>query len=55
MLVSTHTYIIIISNGTTAQSHDDITMWVISPMIDLILVILIQSPETSSGEATIDI
>jgi hypothetical protein len=31
-----------------------ITMWVISPTINLVLVILIQ-PETSSGEATIDI
>jgi hypothetical protein len=32
-----------------------VTMWVISPMINLILVILIQPPETSSGGATIDI
>jgi hypothetical protein len=33
----------------------DITMWVISPTIDLVLVILIRPPETSNGEATIDI
>jgi hypothetical protein len=32
-----------------------ITMWVISPTINLVLVILIQPPEISSGEATIDI
>jgi hypothetical protein len=35
-----------------------ITMWVISPTINLVLVILIiliQPPDTSSGEATIDI
>jgi hypothetical protein len=35
--------------------RDDITMWVISPTIDLVLVILIRPPETSSGEATTDI
>jgi hypothetical protein len=35
--------------------RDDIKMWVISPTIDLILVILIRPPETSSGEATVDI
>jgi hypothetical protein len=28
-------------------------MWVISPTIDLVLVILIRPPETSSGEATV--
>jgi hypothetical protein len=32
-----------------------ITIWIISPTINLIIVILIQPPETSSGEATIDI
>jgi hypothetical protein len=32
-----------------------ITMCVISPTINLVLAILIQPPETSSGEATIDI
>jgi hypothetical protein len=32
-----------------------ITMWVISPTINLILVILNQPPETSSGKATTDI
>jgi hypothetical protein len=32
-----------------------ITMWVISPTINLVLVILIQPPETYSGEASIDI
>jgi hypothetical protein len=58
--------IIIIINGAAAQSRElasltgfvtvgYITMWVISPTINLILVILIQPPETSSGEATIDI
>jgi hypothetical protein len=31
-----------------------ITMWVISPTINLVLVILIQPPDTSSGEATTD-
>jgi hypothetical protein len=35
--------------------RDDITMWAISPTSDLVLVILIRPPETSSGEATIDI
>jgi hypothetical protein len=35
--------------------HEDIMMWVISPMIDRILVILIRPPETSSGKVTIDI
>jgi hypothetical protein len=30
-------------------------MWIISPTINLVLVILIQLSETSSGEATIDI
>jgi hypothetical protein len=35
--------------------HDDITMWVISSTIDLVVVNLIRPPETSSGEATIDI
>jgi hypothetical protein len=59
-------HIIIIINGATAQSRalaslygfrDSlyITMWVISPTINLFLVILIQPPETFSGEATIDI
>jgi hypothetical protein len=55
----------IIINGATAQSRAlasltgfatvrYITMWVISPTINLVLVILIHLPETSSGEATID-
>jgi hypothetical protein len=35
--------------------RDDTTMWVISSTIDLVLVNLIRLPETSSGEATIDI
>jgi hypothetical protein len=59
-------FIIIIINGTTAQSRAlaflagfvtvrYIMMWVISPRINLVLAILIQPPETSSGEATIDI
>jgi hypothetical protein len=54
--------IIIITNGATAQSRAlasltgfvtvrKITMWVTSPTINLILVILIRPPETSSGEA----
>jgi hypothetical protein len=30
-------------------------MWIISPTINLVLVILIRPPETSSGEATMDI
>jgi hypothetical protein len=58
--------IIVIINDATAQSWAlasltgfvtvrYITMWVISPTINLILVILIQPPETSSGEATTDI
>jgi hypothetical protein len=56
----------IIINGATAQSRTlaslavfvtvgYITMWVINPTINLFLVILIQPPETSSGEATIDL
>jgi hypothetical protein len=32
-----------------------ITMWVISRTINLVLIILIQPPETYSGEATVDI
>jgi hypothetical protein len=32
-----------------------ITMWVISPTINLVLIILIQPPETSSGGTTIGI
>jgi hypothetical protein len=59
-------FIIIIINVTTAQSRalasltgfvtvKYVTMWVISPTINLVLVILIQPPETSSGGATIDI
>jgi hypothetical protein len=59
-------YIIIIINGATARSRAlasltcfvtvrYITMWVVSPTINLVLVILIQPPETSSGEATTDI
>jgi hypothetical protein len=57
--------IIIIINGTAAQSRGlglpygfrdrYITMWVISLTINLVLVILIQPPETYSGEATTDI
>jgi hypothetical protein len=54
--------IIIIINGATTQSQAlaslmgfvtirYITMWVISPTINLILVILIRLPETSSSEA----
>jgi hypothetical protein len=54
---------IIIINGMTAQSWAlaslsgfvtvrYITMWVVSPTINLVLVILIQPPETYSGEAT---
>jgi hypothetical protein len=31
-----------------------ITMWVVSPTINLILVILIRPSETSSGKATTD-
>jgi hypothetical protein len=48
--------IIIIINGATASlmgfvTIRYITMWVISPTINLVLVILIQPPETSSSEA----
>jgi hypothetical protein len=61
-----HVIFIIIINVTTAQSRAlasltgfvtvrYVMMWVISPTINLILVILIQPPETSSGGATIDI
>jgi hypothetical protein len=31
--------------------RDDITIWVLNPTIDLVLVILIRPPETSSSEA----
>jgi hypothetical protein len=65
LLVNVDVPLIVIS-GATAQSWAVaslpgfvtvryITMWVISPTINLVLVILIQLPETSSGETTTDI
>jgi hypothetical protein len=53
-------FIIIISNGATVQRQAlaslmglvmvrYITMWVISPTIDLVLIILIRPPGTSSN------